>query len=129
MTAAPITATALSSVPSSQAGIASGFNSTVSRLGSLVSVALIGLVISDVYSAEAPGSTLHPLAQRPTTALEYSSSVDAFRAGMLVAAALAFAGAVVAVTSVSDTRAKASTGGARTPMAETRRLASQEADE
>ncbi len=48
---APITATALKSAPERYAGIASGVNSTVSRLGSLIAVAVIGLVISLVFDA------------------------------------------------------------------------------
>ncbi len=49
MLVAPITATALKSAPAAQAGIASGVNSTVSRLGNLLAVALIGLVIALVF--------------------------------------------------------------------------------
>ncbi len=48
---APITSTALKSAPTEFAGIASGVNSTLSRLGSLTSVALIGLVISLVFAS------------------------------------------------------------------------------
>jgi EmrB/QacA subfamily drug resistance transporter len=107
MTVAPITSTALASVPMALAGVASGFNSTLSRLGSLVAVSLIGLVISVVYTSQAPHSTLHPLAEAPRTALEHSASVDAFRAGMLLAAALAFAGGLVAATRISDREALA----------------------
>jgi EmrB/QacA subfamily drug resistance transporter len=107
MTVAPITATALASVPATLSGIASGFNNTVSRLGSLLAVALIGLVISIVYTSQAPRSTLRPLADRPTTAIERSASVDAFHAGMLVAAALALAGALIAATRISDKEALA----------------------
>ena len=46
MLVAPITSTALKSAPAELAGIASGVNSTVSRLGNLIAVAVIGLVIS-----------------------------------------------------------------------------------
>jgi EmrB/QacA subfamily drug resistance transporter len=107
MTVAPITSTALASVPMALAGIASGFNSTLSRLGSVVAVSLIGLVVSVVYSSRAPHSTLHPLAEAPRTALEHGASVDAFRAGMILAAALAFAGGLVAATRISDREALA----------------------
>jgi MFS family permease len=107
MTVAPITSTALASVPTALAGIASGFNSTLSRLGSLVAVALMGLLISEVYSNRAPHSTLHPLAEHPRTALEHSASVDAFNAGMIFAAALAFAGGLIAATRISDREALA----------------------
>src|SRR5262245_40449032 len=43
------------------AGIASGLNNTYSRLGSLLAVPLMGLLISVVYSSQAPHSTLHPV--------------------------------------------------------------------
>jgi predicted MFS family arabinose efflux permease len=107
MTVAPITATALGSVPASMAGIASGFNNTVSRLGSLVAVGVMGLVISEVYASRAPSSNVHALAERPRTALEYSASVDAFHVAMLLAAALALAGGIVAAVRISDREALA----------------------
>ncbi len=107
MTVAPITATALSSAPTRLAGIASGVNNTVARVGGLLAVGLIGLVISVVYSSRAPHSALRPLVEHPTTALTRSGSVDAFRAGMFVAAALALAGAVVAALRISNAEALA----------------------
>jgi EmrB/QacA subfamily drug resistance transporter len=119
MTVAPITSTALASVPASLAGIASGFNNTLSRLGSLIAVGVIGVLISAVYSSQAPHSKLHPLAEHPRTALEHSASVDAFRAGMLVAAALALAGAIVAATRVSDREALEQGAPTTTPAAAT----------
>ena len=55
MLVAPITSTALKSAPAEYAGIASGVNSTVSRLGSLIAVAVIGLVIALVFDARSDG--------------------------------------------------------------------------
>jgi hypothetical protein len=106
MTVAPITATALRVVPASLAGVASGVNNTLSRLGNLLAVALVGLAISLAYSSHAPGSTLHPLAERPTSALTHAASVHAFRIGMVLAAALAAAGAVVAALTISNAEAE-----------------------
>lgn len=97
---APITATALKSAPTEFAGIASAVNNTVSRTGSLTSVAVIGLVIQRVY--ESQGGTGTPL----ELGSESSATVDAFRAGMLVSAALAFAGALVAVAWISNSEAR-----------------------
>lgn len=74
VTVAPITATALGSAPERYAGVAAGVNNTVSRIGGLVAVALVGLVISLVAG---------------------SLTVSSFRAGMTAAAGLALAGAVV----------------------------------
>jgi EmrB/QacA subfamily drug resistance transporter len=97
---APITATALKSAPMEFAGIASAVNNTVSRTGSLTSVALIGLVIQRVY--ESRGGTGTPL----ELGTESSATVDAFRAGMLVSAALALAGAVVGALWISNREAR-----------------------
>jgi MFS family permease len=117
MTVAPITSTALASVPAALAGIASGFNNTLSRLGSLVAVSVIGLLISVVFSTDAPHSNLNPLAEAPRSAIERSASVDAFHAGMLLAAALALAGGLVAATRISDREALAPTATAKAAAA------------
>lgn len=107
MMVAPITATALKSAPERYAGIASGVNSTVSRLGSLVAVAVIGLVISLVFDAQvdAPGAV--PLAKDQVDPELRDASADGFRAGMLVAAGLAFAGAAVGALWISNREATA----------------------
>ncbi|HSK16543.1 MAG TPA: MFS transporter [Gaiellaceae bacterium] len=105
MLVAPITATALKSVPERHAGIASGVNSTVSRLGSLVAVAVIGLVISLVFDARVDAPDAVPLARGQTEPELRDASVAGFRAGMLVAAALAFAGAAVGAAGISNREA------------------------
>ena len=46
-----ITSTALKPAPEGLTGVASGINTTVSRLGQLVAVAALGVVVSFVYSA------------------------------------------------------------------------------
>jgi EmrB/QacA subfamily drug resistance transporter len=98
---APITATALSSVPTSYAGIASGVNSTISRLGNLLAVAVIGLVVALVFAH--PDAV--PLEAGQADPALRASSIDAFRAGMIVAAALAFAGAGIAWFGISNAQA------------------------
>ena len=95
MMVAPITATALKSAPERYAGIASGVNSTVSRLGSLMAIAVIGLVITLVFEANTDVVGAVPMAIDQTAPELRDASVEAFRAGMAVAAALAFAGAAV----------------------------------
>ncbi len=99
---APITVTALRSAPERFAGIASGVNSTVSRLGSLIAVAVIGLVISLIFHSrvDAPGAV--PLAKSEKVPAFHDASVDGFRAGMILAAALALAGAAVAGVGISN---------------------------
>jgi len=99
---APITATALKSAPTEHAGIASGVNSTVSRLGSLLAVAVIGLAISLAFDAQvdAPGAT--PLAKEQRGGELRSASLDGFRIGMGIAAVLALAGAAVGALGVRN---------------------------
>ena len=103
---APITATALKSAPERYAGIASGVNSTVSRLGSLMAVAVIGLVISLVFEAQVDGGDAVPLAKDQEVGELRDASIDGFRAGMLLAAGLAFLGAGVAAAGISNREAR-----------------------
>jgi EmrB/QacA subfamily drug resistance transporter len=98
MLVAPITSTALKSAPSELAGIASGVNSTVSRLGNLIAVAAIGVVISLIYNSQVSIGT--PLARNQVDQALRDASIDGFRVGMIVAAGLAFAGAAVAAVGI-----------------------------
>jgi MFS family permease len=106
MLVAPITATALKSAPERYAGIASGVNSTVSRLGSLIAVAVIGLVISLVFNAQVAREDAVPLAKDQRGSELREASKDGFRAGMLLAAGLAFLGAGVAAAGISNREAR-----------------------
>jgi EmrB/QacA subfamily drug resistance transporter len=106
MLVAPITATALKSAPERYAGIASGVNSTVSRLGSLIAVAVIGLVISLVFHAQVTREDAVPLAKDQRGSELREASKDGFRAGMLLAAGLAFLGAGVAAVGISNREAR-----------------------
>jgi MFS family permease len=106
MLVAPITATALKSAPERYAGVASGVNSTVSRLGSLIAVAIIGLVISLVFHAQVPREDAVPLAKDQRGSALREASKDGFRAGMLLAAGLAFLGAGVAAIGISNREAR-----------------------
>jgi MFS family permease len=101
---APITATALSSAPDRYVGIASGVNSTVSRLGGLIAVAVIGAIVTVVFQAKAGHGV--PLAKDQADPVLRGASTDAFRAAMLVAGGLALAGAVVAWLGIDDAEAK-----------------------
>ena len=83
MMVAPITSTALKSAPERYAGIASGVNSTVSRLGSLVAVALIGLIISLVFEGRTDVADAVPLAKDQEPPELRDASIAAFRAGMV----------------------------------------------
>jgi MFS family permease len=90
-TVPPITATALKAAPNQLSGIASGVNTTASRLGQLFAVALLGLVVAFVFDAS--GTPLQRDEHDPHAVAE---STQAYRAAMWGAAGLAFAGAAVA---------------------------------
>jgi sugar phosphate permease len=114
---APITATALKSVPEKYAGIASGINTTFSRIGNLLAVAVVGLVITVVFEANGGSSAAVPLAKGQTDPELHAASVDAFRAGMAVVAALAFAGSAVAAIGISNREATQEQEAEATPAA------------
>jgi MFS family permease len=105
MLVAPITNTAIASAPQALAGIASGVNQTVARLGGLLAVALVGLVITLVFQSRTD-TVAEPLAPGQTATDLRDASIDGFDAGMLVAAALAFAGAAVGGLAVSNEQAR-----------------------
>lgn len=104
---APITATALSSVSTAYAGVASGVNSTISRLGNLLAVAVLGLVVTLVFGAGVSDPEALPLAAGQADPGLRAASIDAFRAAMLGAAGLAFAGAAVGALWISNEEARA----------------------
>ena len=62
---APITATALKSVPEKYAGIASGINTTFSRIGNLLAVAIVGLVVTVVFQSNGGTLERHAAGQGP----------------------------------------------------------------
>jgi EmrB/QacA subfamily drug resistance transporter len=103
---APITSTALKAAPAEYAGIASGVNSTVSRLGSLLAVAIVGLVISLVFHSRVEAESAVPLATDQRGAELRAASRDGFRAGMLVVAGLSFAGAAIGAVGISNREAR-----------------------
>jgi EmrB/QacA subfamily drug resistance transporter len=102
---APITATALSSAPERFSGIASGVNSTLSRLGNLLAVAALGFVVLLVFKANG-GTHGVPIARGQTQPALRSASVDAFRVAMLVTTGLALCGAAVAALGISNAEAR-----------------------
>ena len=89
MTVAPITTAALRSAPDRHAGLAAGVNATISRVGALVAIAVVGIVVAAAYDGRG-----EPLAKDQHGAAAQASTT-AFRAGMAVAAGLAFAGGAV----------------------------------
>jgi len=112
---APITSTALKSAPTEFAGVASGVNSMVSRLGNLIAVAVIGVVITLVFDSQVAAEGAVPLARDQEGESLRAASLDAFRAGMILAAVLAFAGAAVAALGISDSEARGERAAEATP--------------
>jgi len=105
MLVAPITNTAIASAPQELAGVASGVNQTVARVGGLLAVAVVGLVVALVFDARTDDPDAQPLPTAQATQEVQDASLAGFRAGMLLAAGLAFGGAAVAALWISDAEA------------------------
>jgi hypothetical protein len=87
----------MTSAPERYAGVAAGLNTTFSRVGSLLAIAVLGLVVSRVFAARTDDPSLVPLALGENSPEFIAGSTDAFRAATIVAAALAVGGAAAAL--------------------------------
>jgi EmrB/QacA subfamily drug resistance transporter len=94
MIVAPITSAALTTAPGRYSGLAAGINSTFSRLGSLLAIAILGVVVSLVFAARTDDPELVPFALGQESPQFIAGSTAAFRAAMIVAAVLAIAGSL-----------------------------------
>jgi MFS family permease len=88
MTMSPMTAAAMSSVPVDKAGVGSGVLNSFRQLGGSLGIALMGAILAS-YLTVPPRSPEAP-----------QQFVDGLHAALLVAAAITFAAAVVAVATV-----------------------------
>lgn len=86
ITVAPLTATALSSLPESQSGLASAVNNDVSRLGGLIAVAVL-----PALAGISGGGYLHP-----------ADLSAGFRTATTIAALLCGAGGIIAVLGIRN---------------------------
>ena len=91
LTMSPMTAAAMSSVPLDKAGVGSGVLNSFRQLGGSLGIALMGAIVA---------SYLHHPAKTPAGAQDF---VNGLHASLLVAAAITFAGAAVAVALVRTT--------------------------
>ncbi len=133
-TVAPLTATVLADADERNAGIASGVNNAIARVASLLAVAALGAVVSASFSssidaslngrtlsaastkavAEAKRRTLAsvdvsalPVAERaPVSGAVRDASVDAFRLGMGLSAALVALGGILGLVGIVNPRRK-----------------------
>jgi EmrB/QacA subfamily drug resistance transporter len=102
ITVAPITSAALQNAPERLAGVAAGVSNATARVGGLVAVALIGFAIKASYSG--PGTPLTDSGRRDPT-------IHGFRIGLLVAVALAGAGALVGLLGIPSRTSRGSRSG------------------
>jgi EmrB/QacA subfamily drug resistance transporter len=124
MTVAPLTVTVLSSVSEHHAGVASGVNNATARIAGLIAIAVVGALVSSSFSSSLddkippkardeartqPLVTSVPSSVRPGRRAEAKAaltdaSVDAFRAGITLAALLVATGGVIAGFGVVNPR-------------------------
>jgi EmrB/QacA subfamily drug resistance transporter len=91
-TVAPLTATVLDSVEERHVGIASGINNGVSRVAGLLSIAVLGAVVSARFESITGGG----VKGGPLTDAAASASTSAFHLGIVIAGLLMIAGGIAA---------------------------------
>jgi len=89
LTMTPTTAAAMSSVPRDQAGVGSAVLNSMRQVGGSLGIAVTGAIVAHVSAGSLADGHSRPVA-----------FVDGFQAGLEVAAAIAVAGAVIAVATM-----------------------------
>ena len=84
----PTTAAAMGSVPVDKAGVGSAVLNSMRQVGGSLGIAVLGAIVASYITAEPPDPRLQ------------AQFLDGFHAALYVAAAIAFAGAIVAVATV-----------------------------
>jgi EmrB/QacA subfamily drug resistance transporter len=101
-TVAPLTNTVLGSVPQHNAGVASGINNQIARVAALLAIAAIGAVVAAAFESSLGRSDAEPLSGGSPEVVD--ASVDAFRAGMGVAAGFVMLGGVISLLGIVNPR-------------------------
>jgi predicted MFS family arabinose efflux permease len=105
LTVTPLTATVLADADDRNAGIASGVNNAVARIGSLLCVAAIGALVSSVYASDLGGMDVtDTLAVIPGVPESVDASVHAFHVGIGTCAILLALGGVIGLTGIRNPR-------------------------
>jgi EmrB/QacA subfamily drug resistance transporter len=126
MTVAPLTAAVLEAADRRHAGVASGVNNAIARVAGLLSIAVVGLVVSAQFGAQVD-RRLEPSAQRDPVTRAYvdearerpltvpggpvrastrtavrEAGVAAFHRGMIVSGLLMIAGGLIAAAGIAN---------------------------
>ena len=106
MLVAPITAAALKSVPAKFSGLAAGINTTFSRLGNLIAVAVVGILISITFFSSVRDKHQVPLDLHQNSTALRQASTQGYQVGMWLVAGLAFSAAAVGWLGISNEQLK-----------------------
>ena len=101
-TVAPLTNTVLSSVPQHHAGVASGVNNQVSRVATLLAIAVVGAVIAARFEAVLGSDSVPALSGGPPDVV--AASVAAFHTGTVVGGLLMMCGGVISLLWIVNPR-------------------------
>jgi EmrB/QacA subfamily drug resistance transporter len=99
-TVAPLTNTVLGAVPQHHAGVASGVNNQISRVATLLAIAVIGAVVAWRFQAVLGRDGVPPLSGGAPDVVH--ASVSAFHTGMLVAGVLVMIGGVISLLGIEN---------------------------
>jgi EmrB/QacA subfamily drug resistance transporter len=111
---APITAVVMQAAPHRHSSLAAGVSITVSRLGGLFAIAVVGLISASVFHRHEAAAGKVPFVRGERAEVQVASR-NAFRAGILLCAGLSVAGAAVAFVGLADRDHRAGEASRRFP--------------